>query len=423
MQRLFICHNRVLFYIVLTVILWMAPRWASADTPVAIVRDLATTDARDYHLATNLAQGFTITLFVSFDKKVPSKDVDLLVAHLKDSASYSFVSDWPNTENIVAFSGDNPPFVLTDPPYLPTPDPSGDNTKTLIAVALPGVMRGRSRGEVHIAPMAEWKLQSTATAGNQAVARYVSGADFSLPKFQGKANLGYGEAGLSLDFNGSGLLQKPIGQGRNHITTLSVSGQIPLIKPFDTSSTAVDASRKVENTLELTLNDIGYRHGGSLEKFGLKVRSTTAFKGIEAVTYYAPFTEWFNQSRGFATAELELGYRTGNAEFTSLTTRAPDVGNFVGRLGIDLEWAPAFIGINKNLGQGLRFFVRGRGWLDTFNESNGTTTVRFRPFFDSEIFYNFNSNSRVFLRGESGYLPPDLSLQKTRVYFGVGQAF
>jgi hypothetical protein len=95
----------------------------------------------------------------------------------------------------------------------------------------------------------------------------------------------------------------------------------------------------------------------------------------------------------------------------------------VARLGLVAEWAPRVAGVNKDLGQGLRFFVRGRGWADYFRNDSGSYGWRLKPFVDSELFWNFQKDYRVFVRAEYGSLPPDLSQDVKRVYAGVGAAF
>jgi hypothetical protein len=251
-----------------------------------------------------------------------------------------------------------------------------------------------------------------------------------LTTFRNDFEFGLDEGNLSLDFSASWAIlpdlekdETPFG---DDITTISIAGKIPLTTPDDVGSQVTaqnESSEEVHDLIELSVNRVGYGQGGSLNRFGLHARTNPDFNNSEITIYYQPVMGWFQEMHGFYALEMEGGYRTGDAEWLNLVTMAPDRGNGVGRLGMLVEWAPEIDGINRNLAEGLRFYVRGRGWLDVFEGGDGSTDIRFRPFFDSELFYNFSDDWRIFLRGELGYLPPDLSLERSRVYVGVGCAF
>lgn len=250
------------------------------------------------------------------------------------------------------------------------------------------------------------------------------------PALKTRFQAGAGTRGASIEFEGS---RELIGLSGNDAEefTLDASGKIPLGRPRDVRDTpgaSKDASRDVADVLNLSLNHIQYSRGGKLDRKGLRVRATGSLRGAEVTGYWSPVFGWFDSSHGFYGAEVEAGWRKGDAEFTTLVTRKPDIGHTVARVGAVAEWAPRMCldegkCINSNLSQGLRFFVRGRLWVDSYKEQGAGTRWRARPFIDSELFYNFTKDDRVFLRAESGYLPPDLSTRSKRIYVGVGKAF
>lgn len=249
------------------------------------------------------------------------------------------------------------------------------------------------------------------------------------PTLKTRFQAGAGTRGASIEFEGS---RELIGLSGNDAEefTLGASGKVPLGRPRDVRDTpgaSKDASKDVADVLNLSLNHIQYSKG-KLDRKGLRVRATGSLRGAEVTGYWSPLFGWFHDSHGFYGAEVEAGWRKGDAEFTTLVTRKPDIGHTVARIGAVAEWAPRMcLGegkcINSNLSQGLRFFIRGRLWVDSYKEQGAGTRWRARPFIDSELFYNFTKDDRVFLRAESGYLPPDLSTRSKRVYVGVGKAF
>ncbi len=207
---------------------------------------------------------------------------------------------------------------------------------------------------------------------------------------------------------------------------LSIAGSIPLGRPEDVEGVPGafdDASAEIPDFVTLSLSQLTYRTGGGIQSYGIRARVTGSLRGFEAVGYYQPLFSFFANNRASYGAEFELGWREGNAEFTNLTTRSPDRGNLVARTGAFVEWAPELGPINRDLTRGLRFFVRGRGWLDTYDDDAGSQDWRFRSFVDSELFWNFEEGSRIFLRHETGYLPPDFGSRVNRTFIGTGIAF
>lgn len=367
-----------------------------------------------------------LILFVAVKSKASQTDRDALTAYLAKPGTYAFRSDWPGADNLLEFSGENPPFLLIEKPHVQLNDPE---VPGFYKVCLLGALKLRSRGELEVkAPPADlgWKLARAGDKPDDLTVRYSTGNDWTLPPFRAKAQMGIGGGGPTLDVSGSGVLGTLTSKERSEVTTLSLAAKVPLGTPTDVKDVdgaEKDASGKVPDMLSLELNSTGYSDIWGLRRTGLRARATGSAKGLEITAYYAPLTLWLDGSHAFIGAEAETGWRKGDAEFKDLTTKAPDRGNFVARLGAVAEWAPEFLGVNRDLSRGLRFFMRGRGWLDVYDNDYGKRSVRFAPFVDSEIFYNFQTDTRLFLRGEYGSLPPDLTRRSGRVYLGVGQAF
>jgi hypothetical protein len=351
-----------------------------------------------------------------------------LTEYLERPGIYSFTSDWPGVESLVEIKGDNPPFsqAANSTPKVQQIPGSGPSQRR---VCLQGTLPAVTRGEVHLAPPPPdlgWKL--TVRGLEDLAVRYATGEDWEVPKFRAKVQVGTGTGGPALEFSGSGLLSNQDGRGGSGVWTLSAAGKVPLGTPKDVKSQPgadKDASAKIPDAFNADLNKVNYDPKRGLTRWGFRGRATGSFEGLELTSYYSPLSGFFDESHGFLGAEIEGGWRKGDAEFKTLTTKAPDRGSLVARLGGVIEWAPhiSALGINRNLNRGLRFFVRGRAWLDTYNNDYGNRSVRLAPFLDSEIFYNFASDSRVFLRFEYGSLPPDLTQRVTRLFVGVGQAF
>ena len=185
-----------------------------------------------------------------------------------------------------------------------------------------------------------------------------------------------------------------------------------------------EATADVANYVEAA-----YKHrrftGRRIATLGVVARTNGRLKNPEVVAQWQPFAGFLGRNFGrmFAGAELEAGWRDGTEEWVNLSENAPDRGNVVARLGGVIEYAPMLGKINQDLGSGLRFFVRGRGWADYAKDDEGDNGVRLRAFLDTEFFYNINARYRVFARYELGYLPPDLSRRRNGLGFGVGASF
>lgn len=378
----------------------------------------------------NTAKFQTIDLYmtIKLERALSAEELEPLIKHLQDKGNYSFISDWPGADNLVELSGENPPFTPS-PDQLPIvmPQTQGDAPTKRWLLVLRGQLPRDSRGEIRITqPKASvgWKLASDYPVidGSIAVIRYSFVETESTTGFKGKMQIGSGAGGSTLDITGSWMPGRPKGEARTDMMSLGFAAKLPLGTP-NTAGASKDASQKVPDMISADLNFISYRPGGDLIRAGARARATGSGKGLELVGYYAPFTGWFNESRGFYGLEGEAGYRKGDAEFKNLVTKAPNRGKTVVRIGGVAEWAPQLSGINRDLSQGLRFFIRGRGWLDSYNDDSGKHSVRFAPFVDSELFYNYAKDTRVFLRLEHGSLPPDLTQKISRIYVGIGAAF
>ena len=242
--------------------------------------------------------------------------------------------------------------------------------------------------------------------------------------FDFNASYASGASGPALSVNGEGRLAARPGR----MTTLSIAGEVPITVPSDVKKTLganTAASGKQPDGLQVGLNFASF-DGAKLELGGIRARTQAAIgagktlDGSEVVGYYSPIAKWSKDNRVFHAVEFEGGWRDGKKEWKNLTTRAADVGNVVGRIGMVAEWQPKIGRINLNPSEKLRFFTRGRYWIDSFHQGKD---FRGRGYFDSELFFNFGSSNRAFLRGEFGKLPPDLSRSVSRISLGVGKAF
>jgi hypothetical protein len=234
----------------------------------------------------------------------------------------------------------------------------------------------------------------------------------------------YGSSGPALSINGEGRLSAKPGR----MTTLSIGGEVPITVPTDVKKILgayPSASGKQPDGLQVGVNIANF-DGTQLRLAGLRARtqatigSGKTFDGSEVVAYYAPIAKWSKDNRIFHAVEVEGGWRDGTKEWKNLTTRGKDVGNFVGRIGLVGEWQPKIGRINLNPSEKVRFFARGRYWIDSINEGKNW---RGRGYIDSELFFNFGKSNRLFLRGEYGMLPPDLSRSVSRASIGVGKSF
>ncbi len=209
-----------------------------------------------------------------------------------------------------------------------------------------------------------------------------------------------------------------------HRESFSFSGNVPFGKPSDAraAGSPSDASGHIADFLNLTYEKRTY-NGDAFTAVSFIGRSTGSARGVELVANYVPYVHIDLNSGMFLGTSLETGYRSGDAEWTSLTTKGPSSGNVVARLGGVVEFMPKLGPINGDRAEGLRFFARARGWMDYYKNAAGSNSTRYRHFLDAEFFYNFSSNYRVFVRGEQGYFLPDLSKRVGRLYIGMGTAF
>ncbi len=391
----------------------------ATERPLATFDEWAKVQARRGDLPAEQVQDIGIAVRVVVSREPTDDQARALEDHLRSADTYEFRSGWPGSENEVDTSTerwqDNHPFVLTRVQEVSALAPPTVRTSTVILI---GQGSARARGHILVTPLEGWDIR---IEKEKETVRFSAHRLDELPPFRGNVRPAYGDGGFTLDVTASGVLR----QRANGIETLSLGGKIPLGKPDDVEGTpgaARDASREVADVLSLSWNRITYS-GGGLKRMGIRARATGCLEGFEGVWYWQPVMGWFDEMHGFYGTELEAGYREGDAEWANLTTRAPGRGNIVARLGTVVEWAPVIGGVNRDLSRGLRLFVRGRGWADVYDDDNGDRSVRFRQFLDAELFFNFSSQYRVFLRWEDGYLPPDLTGRSDRVYVGVGGAF
>jgi hypothetical protein len=418
-------------------LLGLHPLSAQAADEFQAVFPKNSTFTNDIHVGNKMIEGdltfkFTVpkdssgTMTPEFQNAVQD-----LLKHLRGRNSYKFITNWPNVQGVTATNGDYPPFsIATDPDVA---EPASSTNVLEITVRLHGIVPERDLGEIYVKPLKGWKYlgQNFSSEPDEfdgaAKIRFSMSDALPLKPFRGNLSAGMGTGGPSVDFSGEGILGRPKDTAKATFTTLSANAKIPIGKPSDVDDVAggeSDASKKIADTITVSLNNYRYRQGSKLQTLGLRARTTGGFHGAEVVGYYNPLTGWFNESRGFYAAEVEAGWRNGDAEFANLTTGAPDRGSVIARLGAVAEWAPQMGAINKNLAKGLRFYVRGRGWFDTFKNADGKTSTRLRPFLDAEFFYNFTDEWRVFVRSEYGYVLPDLNTRVSRPAFvGVGASF
>jgi hypothetical protein len=248
-----------------------------------------------------------------------------------------------------------------------------------------------------------------------------------LSATSGSFNLKFPSGTLVADFNYSYISNFSCNRDCSQASRrwLSLEGSVPITTPFDVQGVPGandDASRLVVGFVQGSFMQRAYHRAGYFTAYGLTVRTSGRFNGLEAVARYQ-LAAFPSNDRSFFAAEGEAGYRDGRSEWINLTQRAPFRGNLVARLGAVVEWAPQLGPINRDLGSGLRFFVRGRGWADYAKDDSGHDGVRFRGFLDSEFFYNISTEYRVFLRYELGSLPPDLTRSVSTVMVGIGASF
>jgi len=250
---------------------------------------------------------------------------------------------------------------------------------------------------------------------------------YGLPAVDGDARLDIDPANgnLNASFCFSFAGQAAGSNGSTCRDSWHVEGTIPLGVPADVGAVAGadrDSSGQVPDMLSGSWSRVCY-DGKKLTIWGITARTTGSLEGVEVAARWAPFVRFSSDGRTFCAAEIAGGWRTGDAEWRDVGVPAPDAGNLLVRPAVVAEWAPQMGPINLDLGTGARFFVRGRCWGDLFKNVGGDTDFRGRPFFDGELFYNVSASRRIFLRGEYGYLPPDLSQEVSRVFVGMGEAF
>jgi|GEM_PF-5171083 len=138
-----------------------------------------------------------------------------------------------------------------------------------------------------------------------------------------------------------------------------------------------------------------------------------------------PYGRYEDQGRGFLGVDTELGVRWGEPEAHNLSplVTANYPGRLVARAAVVAEWMPRIGNVNKDLGDGLRFAVRGRAWGDVYTAQGGGVRSRLRCFFDAELFYNLSDDLRGFVWYEYGDFPPNFSDRVNRCFVGIGSAF
>lgn len=315
-----------------------------------------------------------------------------------------------------------PGFRMTEPPkVIVTPKARGGEVQHRIDV----IFTGRAERE-------EGKITLPDLASAPCTLKYDEGDHVKYDLTEYKEYQSKPSTDISLSHGDdvarlNAAMEGVVGNSGNGFLTWDLNVRIPLEKPDDVGSVPGadrDASREVADMVSFSAQDVRYARGGSLMRSGAKIRMTGTGQGFEGVLFHDRILLWFDDMRGFSGAAIELGYREGDAEWVNTTTRAPDRGNVIARLGAVAEWAPQIGGINRRLDKGLRFYVRGRGWLDTFDNQSGDYGVRLRHFVDAELFYNISDEYRAFVRAEHGYLPPDLTQGvDLNVYGGFGAAW
>jgi hypothetical protein len=263
------------------------------------------------------------TLSFSIPPVTPDQMSDL-VTHLEKETTYSFTPDRPPDAEP---NSDRPLCKVVQSQVSSDPmignfvrlwiDCGGDKTKGDLVVIQPDAST-------------KWKVVLEDASGEAFESfRFTGGRDWEVPRFRESLKFGVGEGGVSVTFSGSGMLGNVSNQERSWVSTLSISGSLPIGEPTDVSDADGadrDASEAIADAFLAGLNFSRYYKGGKLLKFGVKGRATGSFEGIELVGYVQPISGWFDVVRGFYGFEIEAGYREGNAEFENLTTISPDRG-------------------------------------------------------------------------------------------------
>jgi hypothetical protein len=353
-------------------------------------------------------------IMLRFSEALPAA----LDALTKEPSNYAVTEAAPNPDGVVvpAVEAQRPPLKVDFPP--PDPDTGEVNRKRLL-VTISGA--GLGKGRVWIKQM---KLGDDVVEA--AEWNWIIEQPYNLAGSNFDASLNFGEPIVG-KFSYSYTTNFRWGNNGKSVSRrwFNVEGSVPVTTPHDVKDTPgaeTDATGQVSDFVQASFSHRWY-NGTNYQSLGLIARSTGRLRGLELVGRYQPAALFFAGGHGFLGAETEVGYRSGDNEWKNLTEQAPDRGHLVARIGAVIEWVPSLGPVNRDLGHGLRFFVRGRGWADYVKDDSGDNDLRFRGFFDSELFYNFTKDYRVFLRHEQGYLPPDLSRRTSRVFIGVGTAF
>jgi hypothetical protein len=376
---------------------------------------------------------------VLIDKNVPREERNKIKEHLLNTKNYSFSAGWPNVESLEELRTPNPPFSLRkeiefkDESF--TNGLTNSNELTRMRFRLRGISMKKSRGIVTIKALENWQFIIDNDPKNTQVDgfMYASSPEVTIPRFTSDpVRLSAGGNAFVLEYKGEGILNQPktdtIQNAKKPLILSEVMVRYPITIPRDVKNVigaSKDASGVVADIIQIGVKSLQYTQNGGLKESGGRFRVSGTGKGAELVGYYSPTSQLSTDNRQFYALEFEGGWRQGDAEWKNLTTRAPDTGHLVARAGVVLEWAPEIrgTGINRNItpsAPGLKFFIRERFWLDSINEGK---QWRGRGYLDSELFYNFSSQSRVYLRYEAGQSLPDLSRYVKRVSLGVGKAF
>lgn len=204
------------------------------------------------------------------------------------------------------------------------------------------------------------------------------------------------------------------------VTDFGVLLHLPLLKV--PTGGDLRGNQEAADSLTVSIDTREFLPGAKVRRYGIRGRLDSKLKGWEAVAYISPFRAILDKKNQMLGAvEFEAGVRNAT-EFKNPTTISGVQKNAFARLGTNLEYLPRFGDINAQPGKGFGALVRLRGWADWFDGDIGRS-IRYRPFFDSELNWHFSSEYRAFVRYEQGYLPPDLSNNTQRWFVGVGAAW
>ena len=359
---------------------------------------------------------------IIFSRAIPQNLEDQVLK----SDNYVITSDAPNPDGDTVPATQKRTITIENVEFQPLAPPATGVNRSIVRIRFSGIVYGSGNFT-----MKRMESSTTNTVATDAVLLLqdqwkidqpyrISGSERPRGSlnFQGSTLVGDFSYAYTSDFRfrpGSDVMRQ----------WFNIEGSIPLNRPRDVrraDGARTDASGEIADFVQASFTRRSY-NGTNYRALGLVARASGRLRGPEIVAQYQPAALFFANGRGFFGAETELGYRDGDEEWRNLTTRAPDRGHLVARLGGVVEFAPRLGPVNLDPGRGLRFYVRGRGWLDYAKNNDGNGDARLRGFLDTELFYNFNDDFRLFVRHEQGYLPPDLSRRTSRTFFGVGTAF